>query len=320
LDENLPSSEDRVRRLLAGVSAAKLTLKSLSPADFALVVQAAVFDGLKADAKIHLWAAGVDLASDISAFLGQAGGTDSAQTRRTYKVCLDHFKEWYTWRGIEPLTLTPTGADLFALEAEGSPATVRKTISGVSAFYSWLERRYPEVKNPFRGTRQRPRGGNSKPTVIPSGPEVEGMLGGWLEPFETAVTGVLALRGLRVGALESLVLRGNRFEAESKRGVVAGVMPTRAISLIAKAGLRASRPFEGWPGPRLSMRLFWVFKGLLGDEKVPAQYSAHDLRHFFAVSEYTRNHNIHDLKVLLGHSTIGMTERYLRGLGALGDS
>ena len=51
--------------------------------------------------------------------------------------------------------------------------------------------------------------------------------------------------------------------------------------------------------------------------QVKAVYSCHSFRHFFAVTEYKKDHDIHRVKELLDHSSIAITDRYLRSLGAL---
>ena len=45
-----------------------------------------------------------------------------------------------------------------------------------------------------------------------------------------------------------------------------------------------------------------------------AAYSAHDFRHYFAVSEYLKDKDIYKLSKLLDHSNISVTEGYLKGL------
>ena len=50
-------------------------------------------------------------------------------------------------------------------------------------------------------------------------------------------------------------------------------------------------------------------KGLL-----KANYSSHDLRHFFAVREYAKDKDIWRVSRLLNHSSLGSTEKYLKGL------
>jgi hypothetical protein len=45
--------------------------------------------------------------------------------------------------------------------------------------------------------------------------------------------------------------------------------------------------------------------------------SCHDFRHFYAVTEYQKDRDIHRVKDLLHHSSIEITDNYLRSLGAI---
>ncbi|MEI6873750.1 MAG: hypothetical protein WCL50_01330 [Spirochaetota bacterium] len=60
-----------------------------------------------------------------------------------------------------------------------------------------------------------------------------------------AAATVMLYRGLRVGALRSLVIRSGRFTAQTKGKAVSGAMPEAALEEIREAGLPAGRPFEG---------------------------------------------------------------------------
>jgi hypothetical protein len=70
-----------------------------------------------------------------------------------------------------------------------------------------------------------------------------------LPPFEAAAVAVLAFRGLRVGALPELTLRGNKFTSRSKGKDIAGELPETALEAIRKAGLDMRRPFAGMAPP-----------------------------------------------------------------------
>jgi integrase/recombinase XerD len=48
--------------------------------------------------------------------------------------------------------------------------------------------------------------------------------------------------------------------------------------------------------------------------KINAAYSAHDFRHYFAVSEYQKDKDIYKLSKLLDHTNISITETYLKSL------
>ena len=48
--------------------------------------------------------------------------------------------------------------------------------------------------------------------------------------------------------------------------------------------------------------------------KISAAYSAHDLRHYFTVSEDMKDKGIYKLSKLLDHTNISITENYLKWL------
>ncbi|MGA2642381.1 MAG: tyrosine-type recombinase/integrase [Spirochaetia bacterium] len=46
-----------------------------------------------------------------------------------------------------------------------------------------------------------------------------------------------------------------------------------------------------------------------------AAYSAHDLRHAFAVRLYQASHDVYQVEQALGHANVAVTEAYLRSIG-----
>lgn len=81
-----------------------------------------------------------------------------------------------------------------------------------------------------------------------------------------------------------------------------------------------SRPFRDQPEPSYrpfagtkETKLAAVVRKLT--KKLSAAYSAHHLRHLYAVTEYRKDRDLHRLSKLLGHASVNVTERYLRGLG-----
>jgi len=208
-------------------------------------------------------------------------------------------------------------ADDFAytLSAEGrSPSSVRLDLASASSFFTFLERRFEAIRNPFRGTKARPAPKDVKKAVYPSLDEAMTILDA-LAPDVRAATAVLIYRGLRVGALPSLTIRGGRFSGRSKGKDISGEMPTQAITAIRGAGLSLSRPFEGTTETKLADGIRRKTAILEAEGKINATYSAHDFRHLYAVTEYRKNKDIYRLSKLLGHASIQVTERYLRGLG-----
>ena len=64
----------------------------------------------------------------------------------------------------------------------------------------------------------------------------------------------------------------------------------------------------------IKLRIYRQTLRLHREGKINAAYSAHDFRHYFAVSEYEKDKDIYKLSKLLDHSGISVTENYLRSL------
>jgi integrase len=221
-----------------------------------------------------------------------------------------------------PLELSPGQADAFIreLKTEGrAPASVRRDIAAVSAFYTWLERYHAAVKNPVRGTRIRPHNENDKETVIPTLAEYRIIID-TLPPLEKAIVITLALRSLRAGALPTLELKAGKYHGKSKgkplkENNAAGItLPREALSAIRAAGLDVKKPFAGYSASAIECRVNRRIGELCRDGKIRAPYSAHDFRYYFAVQEYNKRKDIYRVSMLLNHANIAITQAYLKSL------
>jgi site-specific recombinase XerD len=219
--------------------------------------------------------------------------------------------------------MTPAQADdfIYSLKsAARAAASIRLDIAAVSSFFTFMERRHAAVKNPFRGTKARPERQAKKTPEIPKAEEVKVILAA-LPPMEAAAAAVMAYRGLRAGALPTLSIAGAAYRARSKGKDITGELPAAAMKAIQAAGLSFRSPFavpEGYKAGNwtntLEKRIAAKTKELHQAGRIKAVYSCHDLRHFFAVSEYKRDKDIHRVSRLLNHSSIQVTEVYLQSL------
>jgi site-specific recombinase XerD len=94
-------------------------------------------------------------------------------------------------------------------------------------------------------------------------------------------------------------------------------MPERVLEAFETAGLDRRRPFADQTSRLLADRVRRHAWRLAQRRVISAVYSAHDYRHYFAVTQYRDGRDLYSLKELLGHSDIHTTERYLRALGIL---
>lgn len=258
------------------------------------------------------WAAEKDL------FLRTVSPTGSPATVRAYRDGLARLESWCGFQNLNPAALGPGQADdylYFLRSQDRSPASVRLDAAAASSFYSFLARRHAAVVNPFRGSRARPSVSWSHPGV-PSPADLAVLLY-YATPVLTAVLCVLAGRGLRVGALPTLKVRGTRFWGTSKGRPIRGSFPPAIPSVLEAAGLDPERPFAPWTAKQLGHLVRRHSKRLFDRGLVGAVSSAHDFRHYFAVAEYRRNPDLYRLEKLLGHTSVATTEKYLRSLEVL---
>jgi integrase len=288
--------------------------------------------------------AGVDWQKERENFLSDA---KSGETRRAYRAALDRLELWAKRQDINLLALSAREADQFIRDLraghipaepkgrvkngkrwggrplpEGvspAPASSRRAIAAVSAFYSRLERYHAAVINPFRGTRIRPPRVNEKEILIPSQEEYERIIVG-VPAVERAMIKCMAIRGLRVGALPTLRRSAGRYYGVSKgkrltEGETDGIeLPVEAVRAIADAGLDIKAPFA-WTNTRaIERRVGYRIGKLYKTRMVKDIYSCHDFRHFFAIREYTKDKDIVRVSKLLNHTSITVTQLYLRSL------
>jgi site-specific recombinase XerC len=263
--------------------------------------------------------AGVNYEKEKAVFLANAGKTESAHTRTAYRAGLNRLENWTAAQGINILELTPAQADdfIYSLRGNRAAASIRLDTAAASSFFTWIHRRHTAIENPFRGSKARPAKKAVKKIEIPAAGEVKTIvreLPAWL----AAAAAVMAYRGLRGGALPSLTITGGRFTGHSKGKDIAGELPPAALDAIKIADLPLRGPFAGVKENTLEQRIKRAIAKLHKDGKVKAGYSCHDLRHFYAVTEYRKDHDIYRVSKLLGHASIQITETYLRGLGEIG--
>jgi site-specific recombinase XerD len=260
--------------------------------------------------------AGVDYGQEKKTFLDNV---NSPHTQTAYAAALGRLESWTEREGISPLSLSYKQADdfIYFLKSESrAAASIRRDIAAVSAFMSWIERRYDGIKNTFRGTKSRPRQKAKKTADVPTAPEVEKIIQ-VSKPLIAAAISVMAFRGLRAGALPSLAMWGGRFTATSKGKDISGELPPRALKAIEAAGLSLKAPFAGQTVNSIEKAVRYLTEKLYKSGAIEAAYSCHDFRHFYAVTEYQKDKDIHRVKDLLHHSSIEITDNYLRSLGAL---
>lgn len=295
------------------------SLHDLAPEDLGALARVLIGQRLVRDLDRKVDLAGIDYEAEKATFLEQAGRTKSPNTRRAYTSALARLNAFAARRGVAVLAMKARDADDFAyaLAAEGrAPASVRRDIAAASSFFAFIERRYDAIRNPFRGTKARPEERARKEAAYPSQGEAVLILEN-LPPEARAAAAVMLFRGLRVGALPSLTIRGDRFTARSKGKDISGVLPSEAFAAICDASLDVRRPFAESSETKLADAIRKRTAKLAEAGAITAAFSAHDLRHLYAVTEYRKDRDIYRVSRLLGHAPIHVTETYLHGLGEI---
>lgn len=311
-----PAGDRAVEELALRIASDAPELAELPPRELAAVARAVLAGKLTEELRAKVDIAGIDYAAERRAFLE---GRASQATQEAYARALDELEAFARRRGRGVLELRPRDADAFIRAVAGSPATVRLRSAGASSFYGFLERETEgRVKNPFRGTRARPSPSRRRPLEIPGEDELRALLEAVGAHSELgAAIAVMAYRGLRVGALPGLTVKGGRFRTRSKGKELSGELGAAALAALEAAALPLRAPFGDLTARKIADRMRLVTRRLASEGKIVAAYSAHDLRHFFAVTEYRRTKDLHRVSRLLGHASMQVTETYLRGLGEL---
>jgi site-specific recombinase XerD len=259
--------------------------------------------------------AGVDYTAEKLAFLEKAE-KKSVHTKNAYKAGLERLDMWALRNGVNILEAGAIEADAFVNSLKGSASSVRLDVAACSSFFTFLHRRHSAIKNPFRGTTERPaKKAVCEDIAIPKSQEEIECILAELPAREAAAVSLLAYRGLRVGGLNSFTVIGDRFSCFSKGKIYKGIIPAVCLDAIKKAELPHKNPFTEIKVNTLQRRVARTVKKLKDSGKIAACYSCHDLRHFYAITEFRKDKDIHRVKKLLNHTSVGVTEVYLKGLG-----
>ena len=262
-----------------------------------------------------------------------SGRSNSEHTKNAYRNALNHFENYLKERNIEnPFTIDCAIADdfIYSLKDKKSASTIRQFTGAVSSFYTFAERRSNGIiKNVFRGTKARPAKKTDKSNKFYNVAVNENTLEELEKDFDVimenlenkelkAILLVMKTTGLRVGAFtSSFQIRGSRFITQTKGQEFSGSLSSDCLKAIRNAGLKHTNTFENWNDTQLKNLIKYHTKRLFEKGLISYAYSAHDLRHYYAIKKYTETKDIHLVSKLLGHSSIAITENYLRGLNVI---
>jgi integrase len=241
---------------------------------------------------------------------------DSLYTKKTYFAAFTRLKDFCKIKNIDFISLTPALADDWILSERQSgraAASIRKDVAAISSFFTFLERRYDFIKNPFRGTKSRPKNKAVKKLEIPDQKDFQTVINNIPKELSVIVH-LMGVTGLRAGAFEHLSIYDNILTTETKGKEFKLSVSDFVVNLIKNNDLPLSQPFKSWKAYKIENLLRYYTEKLYSAGMIKAIYSAHDFRHFFAVTEYKEHKDIYRLSRLLNHSSIQTTQNYLRSL------
>jgi site-specific recombinase XerD len=264
----------------------------------------------------------IDVDAELERFIGQCSPTGSQSTKHMYRNAIKQFIGYLARNGKDLLHAKTRDADGYVAYLNGdglSANTVRARVAGISCFYTYLSRHYDCVKNIFDGVKL-PKKVNSKLTIAPDIIELGEIIKYVRErnPKLACLVELISSKGFRCGAFERMtVYRNGRFSTITKGKQFNGQFDKYEMQLIRKNFGNVTRDTAVF-AEMTSVKIRNYFKhfttsmrdlGLIRDS-----YSLHDLRHYFAASEYRKNKDIFDLSCKLNHANIAVTGAYLTTL------
>ncbi|MDO6992918.1 site-specific integrase [Brachyspira innocens] len=259
----------------------------------------------------------IDYETEKENFFKQCSKTKSNHTKRQYKNGLNKLEEYCKMNNKNILFIKAREADDFITEvnsSELSNLSVRALVSSCSSFFSFLERRYPFMKNPFRGTKTRPPVKNKKRLEVPTKKEIELIIKDISDPLIKVAIIFIMECGVRVGALPNLEIRNNKYYSYSKGKEISWKVTDKVIKLLKQNNISFNCPFKNKSSEVIRNIFYRSSKRLYNQGKIKAAYSIHDIRHYFAVTLYKQTKDIELIRQALNHSSIAITGIYLKSL------
>ncbi|ASJ22496.1 tyrosine-type recombinase/integrase [Brachyspira hampsonii] len=259
----------------------------------------------------------IDYETEKENFFRQCSKTKSNHTKRQYRNGLNKLEEYCKMNNKNILFIKAREADDFITEvnsSELSNLSIRALVSSCSSFFSFLERRYPFMKNPFRGTKTRPPVKNKKRLEVPTKKEIELIIKDIADPLIKVAIIFIMECGVRVGALPKLEIRNNKYYSYSKGKEISWKVTDKVIKLLKQNNLSFNCPFKNKSSEVIRNIFYRSSKRLYEQGKIKAAYSIHDIRHYFAVTLYKQTKDIELIRQALNHSSIAITGIYLKSL------
>ena len=324
----------------------KPDFNSLSESDRAQILKIAAVDDYKNELQHKARIAKLNYSDLKATFLTNA---KSVHTREAYILALSRLEMYINMLGKSFAEITTLEADKFIqsyflakplskgainmMAPDRASASIRRDASCIGAFYSFVQRiSNNEFANPFRGTRAKPALQPVKELCVPSKEDITTILASKEIPKKLrAAIAIMAYRGIRVGGLPGLNIdyANQSFTTMSKQKAYNGHL-TECDTVGSTPVLKyfnvfegKKKPFNGMTAPQIKMQVAYWMKRLHQKGVISVCSSCHDFRHHFAVAQYRGDYensnkgDIYKLQKLLNHSSISITETYLKSLNLI---
>ncbi len=252
----------------------------------------------------------------------------SPRTIEWYEWLLSEYRAFVEKHGLDWDRPAALDAHLASIAARASAHTLHAHYRALRRFFRWLEKRRLIAENPMRMIEP-PRLPARQPRhILPD--DVMRLLattasGGWLDLRDRAIILILWDSGLRAGELCGLTLSNldlgkglvliHSGKGEKDRWVALGNAARDALRdwLAAREGrATCDRLFIGQHGGPLTRHgLALMLRRRAKAAGIDRPIGPHTFRHGFAVAYLNNGGKIHNLRRLLGHTTLRSTEVYL---------
>lgn len=302
-------------------------LNELSQEQIRLVAEMVIVERYKRDLDKEVEMSKYDFQTMKSLFLSMY---ESENTKSAYGFSLKQFGDWCAASGLNPLAASAANIDDFVygqVKSGKSSATVRRNVRALSSFFSFCERRSNgAMKNVVRGTRAAPKdraakknkfysfGGVDKNTLDKVGNDFQTIIDSVDNRELKAIIYIAINCGLRVGAFSGLSIHGNRYRTVSKGKEITGHIADDVVGFLDTCGISHKLPFARYTDARLKNLFKYHTNKLRRQGVISYNYSFHDLRHYFALRGYSEHKDLYRLSKELNHTSIAITEKYLKGL------
>jgi len=339
---NFPITEANAVEILNS----KPDFNSLSESDRAQILKIAAVDDYKSELQHKAKIAKLNYSDLKATFLTNA---KSEHTKEAYILALSRLEMYLGILGKSFAEISTLEADKFIqshflskplnkgalnmMAADRASASIRRDASCIGAFYSFVQRiSNNEFANPFRGTRAKPALQPVKELCVPTKEEISAILASKDVPKELrAAIAIMAYRGIRVGGLPGLNIdyinqsfttmsKGKAYNGHLTECDTVGTTPVLKYFNVFEG---KKKPFNGMTAPQIKMQVAYWMKRLNQKGVISVCYSCHDFRHHFAVAQYRGDYansnkgDIYKLQKLLNHSSISITETYLKSLNLI---